>query len=461
MSGMYRWGRDAHAYQHRGMWQIVEQPRVAMLWEMGLGKTATTLHAIQYMIDVARTVHKVLVVAPARVAASTWSAEAARWHDTAYLKVIPLVGAPNARKGLLRASGDVYTISQELLPWLVTEYGGRVWPWDMVVLDELSGYKAWGSKRVKAARKACHAARRVVGLTGTPTPRDCLDLYAQVYLLDEGARLGRTLTEFRQTYATPHPGVDHVWLPRPDALQRIEAVIRDIAHSLLTDDEIELPERVDAVVPVELPPGAEDMYHTARRERVIELAGRVEAIDSAAQLSNIQRQICQGYVYDASHKPHRVHTAKRDALIELLRGLDGASALVYYTYRHDIPSIIEACAAVGADWMRLEGGESIRAWCAGELDVLIAPPSAGYGLNLQGGGHHVVWYGLPWSLADYQQSCDRLHRQGQRHPVVVHHLVAQGHIDERVMSVLADKGAGQAHLMAALTADWQGGMQHE
>lgn len=416
--------------------------------------TLTAVNELKYnRFQVARC----LVVAPKKVAEATWATEAAKWDHLRHLRIIPVLGSAKRRIAALATPGDVWVINRENVPWLV-DYCRNGWPFDMVVLDESSSFKNASSKRFKALRLVRPRIRRIVALTGTPSPNGLEDLWAQVYLLDGGARLGKTLTSYREAFFTQdysRPGqMYRTYSPQDGAEDRIKAAISDICVSMSAADYLELPDYVEDIVPVALDTKAKRAYDALERDMLLQVDEATITAGSAAVLNGKLLQLCSGAVYDESGQAAHVHDCKLDAFLELVEALNGEHALVFYWYQHERDRIVEALKKSGLVVRVYQGPEDERAWNAGEIDLLLAHPmSCGYGLNLQAGGHHAVWYGYPnWTLELYQQANARLHRQGQQHPVICHHLVVQGGMDEAVVAALHDKGDAQAALMAALRA---------
>lgn len=440
-----------HEYQRRMTRMICEQPRVGLFLSMGLGKTVITMTAIRELLD-DFAAYRVLVIAPKRVAEDTWTREAAKWDHLRGLRISPVLGDVKQRTAALDAEADLYVIGRDNVIWLVEllQQRKKGWPFDMVVIDELSSFKNPQAKRFRALRKAMPCVQRVVGLTGTPSPNGLMDLWAEIYLLDRGERLGRTIGWYRDEFFRPglrNGYTVYKWEPRKGAREQIEKRIGDICVSMSAADYLELPERIDNVIPVRLTESEKLLYKTMEEDQILQLGEdeTVAALNAAAVMSKLL-QMANGAVYTESGAPVRIHQQKVDALEEII-DTTGEPVLVFYSFRHDL----EAIRARIPDAKELDGPEDIAAWNRGEIRVLLAhPASVGYGLNLQEGGHVIVWYGLTWSLELYQQANARLHRQGQERPVIVHHLIAEGTVDEQVMHALQAKDTSQAALLAAL-----------
>jgi len=439
---------EPHGYQRHAIDWILEHPACALFLEMGLGKTVITLTAIDQLLNDQFEVSRVLVIAPLRVAETTWSGETSKWDHLKHLRISKILGDRQERETAIEAKADIWVINRENVAWLV-ETVGDAWPWDLVVIDELSSFKSSKATRFRALRKVRKHIRRVVGLTGTPAPNGLLDLWPQVYLLDCGERLGKTVTGYRERYFEPDRRsrtVIYSWKPRPFADDAIYSKLADICLSMTAGDWLELPERIDRSVTVSMSNQERDAY--LRMERTMVLDHQVTA-GSAAILAGKLLQLANGAVYTDEGKVLRIHERKLDALDDLIEAANGRPVLVYYSYRHDMVAI----KGRHPEAVALDSEDDIRKWNEGRIQLMLAhPASAGHGLNLQDGGEIIVWYGLPWSLELYQQANARLHRQGQRRAVIVHHIVNEGTIDHQVMDALSDKAAGQDRLIEAVKA---------
>lgn len=442
-----------HSYQRYAIERSVDQKAVGLFLEMGLGlcKTIITLSAIERLMYDRFEVDKVLIIAPLRVAQTVWAAEAAKWDHLNSLSVVNVLGTEPERLAALGQEADVYVINRENVSWLVERYGTS-WPFDMVVIDELSSFKDSSSQRFRALRRVRARIRRMVGLTGTPSPNGLMDLWAQVFLLDRGVRLCKTLGGYRERFFTPgrrNAQVVFDWVPKPGAAEAIHGLLSDLCVSMRSEDYLELPERINRLIPVTLDAEAMAIYTRLEREEIIALGDGVITAANAAVVTGKLLQLANGAIYDADRRVHSLHDAKINALQELVEAANGQPVLVYYAYRHDE----ERIKAAIPEALTLKCVHDVDEWNAGRIPLLLAhPDSAGHGLNLQAGGHIVVWFGLTWSLEKYQQANARLHRQGQGQPVIVHHLLATGTIDEDVMRVLERKEAGQDALLMALKA---------
>jgi SNF2 family DNA or RNA helicase len=427
-----------HDYQTRAKDFILEHPKAGMLLEMGLGKTVITLTAIDVLINELFEVDRVLVIAPKRVAEDTWTREHAKWDHLRHLRVSKVLGSPEQRRRALAVDADIYVIGRDNVVWLV-EQCRQDWPFGMVVIDELSSFKNPQAKRFRALKKVIPKASRVVGLTGTPSANGLMDLWAEIYLLDRGERLGHTLGAYREKYFRPGARNGYVvfkWEPLRGSREKIEAAISDICISMSADDYLTLPKRIDNLIPVKLSPQEMKQYKTMEAEQLLHIDDEdVVALNAAAVMTKLL-QIANGSVYSHEGNVVRLHDAKLEALLEIIDTTD-SPVLIFYSYKHDLAAI--KAAIPGA--RTLDGPEDIAEWNAGRVQVLLAhPASVGYGLNLQEGGHVIVWYGLTWSLELYQQA----------KPVIIHHLIAEGTVDEQVMRALQEKDMSQAALMAAL-----------
>ena len=439
-------------YQRRAIDKILDQPFVGLFLEMGLGKTVISLTAAWDLMFDRFEVARVLVIAPLKVAEDTWSRESEKWEHLRGLKISKILGSAKTRMAAAEAEADIYVINRENVSWLVDNYL-KVWKWDMVIIDELSSFKSNQAERFKAFKKIRPMVDRVVGLTGTPNPNGLMDLWAEIFCLDQGARLGKTIGRYRETYFKPGRGDGHVvynWIPLQGAQEAITKRISDITVSMKAEDYITLPERIDNAIPVVLPESARKNYKKIERDHVLELFEDDKTISaaSAAAVMGKLLQLSGGAVYDDDGGYVEIHDEKLRALADII---DTASepVLVFYGYRHERERLLNRFA--GLDPREISGPDDITDWNEGRVNLLIAhPASVGYGLNLQDGGHIVVWYSLPWSLELYQQANARLYRQGQTKPVIINHLIAQGTVDEDVMASLAAKDTSQAALMEAL-----------
>jgi SNF2 family DNA or RNA helicase len=442
-----------HPYQAYCISRLLDTPRIALWLEPGLGKTAVTLSAIAELKYNYLAVRKVLVVAPKKVAEKVWSSEAAKWAHLHRLRVQTVLGGLLQRVRALLTPADVYVINRENVEWLV-DYYREAWPFDVVVLDEASSFKHHQTKRFRALRSVLPRITRLIELTGTPSSNGLMDLWAQIYLLDGGARLGRTIGAYRERFFSPdkrNAMQIWSWRAKEGAEDAVSALLGDICVSMRAQDYLQLPPLVIDTIPVMLDPRAMSAYRELERKMVLELPDGVLDVGSAGALSNKLLQLCNGAVY-ADEAVLHVHDCKLDAFDELIEQLGGQHVLVFYAYRHDLDRLRDRLGRRKGLRVRVCNTAADQdAWCAGEVDVLLAhPASCAYGLNLQEGGHHVIWFGLTWNLEHVIQATERLHRQGQLYPVVAHFLVVQGTRDEDVIAAQDAKRGSQDALMQSL-----------
>ena len=439
-----------YPHQKAGIDWIIDRRACALFWGMGTGKTVTTLTAANQILFDYLENGPVLVIAPKRVAENTWSKEAAKWEHLPHLRVSRVMGSEKQRLAALAAPADVYVINRENVVWLVDKLQNS-WPFKIVVIDELSSFKSAQAKRWKALRRVRGRIDRIIGLTGTPRPNGLEDLWAQIYLLDQGERLGRTLSAFRARFLVPDKMNGHIvysYRPREGAEEQVYELISDICMSIRKEDVLSLPGQIYEDIELEAPPALMKKYKQFERDKVLECLdadGEIVA-GTAAALTNKLLQFTNGAIYDMDGKVHQLHDIKLDALEELIEEAGGDPVLVLYAYQHDADRIRERikCRA-------LDKPEDIDAWNRGEIPVaLVHPASIGHGLNLQDGGHILVWFGLTWSLELYQQANERLNRPGQKNVCRVYHLVLKGTHDERVLASLKNKDVGQAAAIEAL-----------
>ncbi|WP_159723157.1 DEAD/DEAH box helicase [Enterococcus sp. CSURQ0835] len=444
-----------HEYQTYSKDWILDHPYCALLLDMGLGKTLSSLTAIDELLNTFEVIENVLVIAPLSVAEKTWTDEIEKWDHLNHLTFSKILGSKNQRLQALQQKTDVYLINRENVEWLVEHYKQK-WPFKTVIIDELSSFKSPQAKRFKALRKVRPLMERVIGLTGTPSPNSLLDLWSEIYLLDQGERLGKTITQYRNRYFTPGQKNGHIvysWDLVPGAEEKIYQKIGDICVSMKAKDYLKLPPKTDNVVEVELSPQSWKKYKELERHYVLELKDSDVVASNAATLSNKLLQLANGSIYDENGEAVVIHDEKLDALERIVEDSQGQPVLVFYQYKHDLDRILKQFKQ--AKVLDVSAGD-IQKWNTGKIPILLAhPQSAGHGLNLQQGGHIIVWFGLTWSLEYYQQANARLDRQGQPYPVIIHHLVAKGTIDEDVMKALKNKGLGQDALMAAVKARMQ------
>ena len=445
-----------HDYQRYCVDQILSKPKIGLMLDMGLGKTAITLMALKEMKWYRWIIMHVLIIAPKKVAEATWQTEVRKWRIFNGLRVSTVLGTEKQRIEALHKDADIWIINRDNVAWLV-EYYKNDWPFDCVVLDESSSFKNHRAVRFRALKAVLPKISRLIELTGTPAPHGLEDLWAQVYLLDGGARLGRTISVYRDMYFVPDKrNAAQIWSykPREGASEVIYDSISDICISMKAKDYLSVPDSISETIPVVLDKKAQAAY--AQLECVALLAvapDEVITAGSAAVLTGKLLQLCNGAVYDENGDWHEIHDCKIDAFLETVEQLNGQHAIVYYNFKHDLARLQ---AALKKHFPKLNvraysGADDQEAWNNGQIDVLLAhPASCGYGLNLQKGGHHIIWFGLTYALEQYQQANARLHRQGQTEPVIIHHLVVQGGMDEAVMSALQRKDDTQEYLLNAL-----------
>jgi len=449
---------DLHGYQAEACQHIIDNPFCALFLEMGLGKTISTLTAIKKLID-GLDVGKVLIIAPKRVAESVWDAEIDKWEHIHGLTVSKVIGTPKQRLAALNSKADIYLLGRDNVSWLVGLYGGSMLPFDMLVIDEFSSFKNAKSQRFKALRGVQPSFSRVVGLTGTPAPNGLIDLWAPVYLLDRGQRLGKFISRFREEYFRPGASNGHIvykYNIRKDGEQRIYDAIGDICMSMKAEDYLKLPERINNYIDIRFPDDLQKKYNDFEKEKVLQLFTEedddndISAMNAAA-LSNKLLQFANGAVYDEDKVTHEVHKLKLDAAEDIIEVAQGKPILIFYTYQSDRDRLLERLAKY--EPRVLGGDQDIRDWNAGKVQVLMMhPASGGHGLNLQAGGNIVIWFGQTWSLELYQQANARLDRQGQTQSVIIHHLVASKTIDQDVIKALENKSNNQEGLMQAVKA---------
>lgn len=446
-----------HDYQQFAVNYIESHPIAAVLLDMGLGKTSITLTAIFNLLFDSFEVHKVLVIAPLRVARDTWTAEVNKWDHLQSLICSVAVGTEAERKSALMRQADIYIINRENVGWLIEE-SNIPFDFDMVVIDELSSFKNHATKRFKALLKVRPKVGRIVGLTGTPASNGLMDLWAEFRLLDMGQRLGKFITKYRTDYFMPDKRngmVVFTYKPLPFAEEAIYKKISDITISMKSTDHLKMPKLISSEYTVSLSDSEKQDYENMKRDLVLDIPDGEITATNAASLSNKLSQMANGAIYDDSGSVHRIHDRKLDALEDIIESMGGKPVLVAYWFKHDLVRISEKLKKCHIPFSRLDTSDSIRRWNNGEIPVaLIHPASAGHGLNLQSGGSTLVWFGLTWSLELYQQTVARLWRQGQTSKtVVVQHIVTKGTIDGRIMKALQSKEHTQTALIDAVKAD--------
>ena len=448
-----------HNYQKYCVDFLEQHPQCTLFLDCGLGKTIITLTAIQHLMYDSYTVNRVLIIAPLRVARDTWIAELSKWAHLSGLRMQRVIGTEKERVRALGERADVYVINRENTEWLVKHFAGRKLPFDMLILDELSSFKNYRSKRFMALKKVVGQFSRVVGLTGTPAPNSLEELWPQVFLLDRGVRLGRTMRTYLDLYFT----TPNSWLPYKHELKEgaedaIYKKLSDICVSMKASDHLNMPERVDNVVEVVLSTREMKLYKQMERDMLLPYAdGDIMAVN-AAVLANKLLQLANGACYDEFHSVKTIHDRKLDALEDLIEAANGKPVLIMYSYQHDLTRIQERLGTYSPDnpngVRKLVSEEDMADWCAGRIPIAATQPaSTGHGLNLQSGGSTIIWFGLTWSLELYEQANARLWRQGQKNTVIIHHIITKDTTDEKAMRALHDKAAGQDALLAAVKAE--------
>lgn len=438
---------QSHAGNH-----IYNNPSAGVFLDMGLGKTVITLTEVEKLMYQDLEIDKTLIIAPLRVAESVWKQEAEKWDHTKHLKISLVLGTQAQRVKALNTPADIYVINRENVAWLVSYYKSA-WPFDMMIVDELSSFKSSKSIRFRALRMILAKLKRVVGLTGTPSPNGLIDLWSQIYLLDQGERLGQTVGGYRARYFHPAQTNGHIVYSydlNKDAKESIYNKISDICISMKSKDYLDVPKHIDNRIKVKLPDDIMEKYEKFEKDQVMALINSDEEISAvnAAALTNKLLQFANGAVYDDKKKYHEIHTAKLSALEEIIDTSQGKPILVSYSYRHDLERIINKFKA-----KKLENNNDILDWNKGKIPLMIChPASAGHGLNLQYGGHILTWFGPTWSLELYEQFNARLVRGGQVNNVILNHLIALGTMDEDVMKAIERKMNGQNALMEAIKA---------
>lgn len=446
-----------HDYQKYAIEFIESHPIAAVILQMGLGKTVCTLTAIEHLMYDTFEVSKVLIVAPLRVAKVTWSDEIDKWDHLSHLTYSVAVGSEKERLSALKKKADLYMINRENLQWLI-EKSGLPFDYDMVVLDELSSFKSWQSKRFRAFMKVRPKVQRVVGLTGTPSSNGLMDLFAEFKCLDMGERLGRFITQYRNAFFIPdrmNGQVVYSYKPRPFAEEEIYRRIGDITISMKALDHLKMPELIENRYPVYMDDGEKQQYESMKKDLILPyLENEAITAANAAALSGKLCQMANGAVYSDEGSVVHIHDRKLDALEDIIEAAQGPILLCYW-FKHDLERITKKLDELKVEYARISSDGSIRMWNEGKFQVgLIHPASAGHGLNLQAGGNHIVWFGLTWSLELLEQSNARLWRQGQKaETVVVQYLVTAGTIDERILDAVSKKEKDQNALIDAVKAE--------
>lgn len=462
---------NLHNYQKACVEHIIAHPFCGVFLDMGLGKTVSTLTAINYLMNDYCEINSVLVIAPKRVAESVWQEEAEKWAHLRHLRFSKIIGTQKQRiAAVMETKADVYIISRDNVAWLCALYGGGKLPFDMVVVDELSSFKSYKSVRFKALRGARPYLKRLVGLTGTPAPNGLIDLWPQIYLMDRGDRLEKTISRYREKYFRPGQTNGHVvysYNLMSDSEQLIHKRIEDICISMKADDYLEMPMRTDNYIKLRMPDDIKKQYDDFEKNKVLDLfkpeQEYLENVDkwvdkpveinavNAAALSNKLLQFANGAMYDENHKVFPIHDIKLEALKEIIEDANGQSVFVAWAFQFDRDRIMDYLKKYKP--RELKTNKDIEDWNAGKIQVMLAhPASAGHGLNLQAGGNIIVWFGQTWSLELYQQFNARLYRQGQQKGVIVHHLIIKGTHDEDVIQAIKAKDKKQNALMDSIKA---------
>lgn len=439
---------NPHKYQNYAQKFIIEHKVCGLFLDMGLGKTVITLTALWNLLFDYFDVGKVLIIAPLRVAKDTWPKEIKKWDHLKDITVSVVAGSKNERESALKKKASIYIINRENTEWLINNYK---WDFDMIVIDELSSFKSYKSKRYKSLRKVRAEVKRIVGLTGTPAQNSLMDLWSEISLLDMGERLGRFIGGYREKYFIPDKRNREVifsYKLREGAEQSIYNKISDICISMKAADYLDMPECIYNKVEVTMSTKEKNLYEKLEKDMILPFKdGDIDAIN-AASLSNKLLQIANGAVYDENKKVKIIHDRKLDALEDLIEGANGKPVLIFYSYKHDKDRINKRFNV-----KEINTSEDISKWNEGKIQIAIVhPQSAGHGLNLQIGGSTAIWFGLTWSLELYNQANARLYRQGQKNTVVIHHIITKGTIDEDVMKALERKDVGQEALIEAVKA---------
>ena len=445
-----------HDYQRYATDFILAHPEAAILLDMGLGKSVISLTAIWELCLNRFEIGRVLVIAPLRVARDTWPAEIQKWDHLRGLTYSVVVGTEKERRAALMRSASVFILNRENVQWLV-EDSGIPFAFDMIVIDELSSFKSWQAKRFKSLLKVRPDVKRIVGLTGTPSSNGLMDLWAEFRILDLGKRLGRFITHYRDAFFLPDKRNQQqvfTYKPRPGAEEEIYRRISDMTISMRATDHLKMPERVENRVVVRMDDREREIYDRMKADLIVQIKGKEIDAVNAASLSGKLCQMANGASYTEDHSVVQIHDQKLDALEDLIEGANGKPLLVAYWFKHDLARIQKRFPQA----REIRTSKDITDWNAGDIPVaLIHPASAGHGLNLQAGGNTLVWFGLTWSLELYQQTNARLWRQGQTAgTVIIHHIITEDTIDERIMDALERKDKTQSALIDAVKAQLGG-----
>lgn len=444
-----------HEYQKFIINKIINTKKILVALDMGLGKTVSTLSALDYLIFDTLEVNKVLIIAPLRVASWTWEEELSKFDHLKYLSISKMIGNENKRIEAFNENAILYSINRENVEWLVNYcIKFKTWPFDTIVIDESSSFKSSSSKRFKALKKVCGIANTVILLTGTPAPNSLMDLWSQIYLLDKGERLGRTITTFRQTYFYPEKTNGHIVYKyglKEGSEDLIYSKLSDIMISLKAIDHLNLPNKIIKYIKLDMPEDVKKKYRELERNYILTIGDKDITAISAGVVTNKLLQMANGAVYDESKSVVRIHKLKIEALLDLIEMNEDKSILVFYNFKHDLSELLVSLDKYKP--RQLLNDLDIKEWNLGHIKIMLChPASMGHGINLQSGGNIIVWYGLTWSLELYQQANARLYRQGQYKPVIIYHLITKGTVDEDVIKRLENKEKGQDMLIEALKA---------
>ena len=431
---------NLHNYQEAALKVILQKRKCGLFLDMGLGKTTTTLTAASDMID-DFLIAKVLIIAPLRVANSVWKQEALKWNHLKNLNIVICTGSEKQRLEAIKSNADIYVINRENISWLVEKCP---WIWDMVVIDESSSFKNNKSQRFKSLKQITKHLKSLVLLSGTPSPNGEMDLWSQLYLIDNGERLGRTITNFRQRFFTSdYMGYNYKIIP--GASEKIKELIKDVCITMSAEDYLDLPGEISLTEYIEMPENVKEQYKELEKNFLLSIGDIDIASPSSSAVANKLLQMCNGAIYDSLGNTHEIHNVKLDALKEIIEENPNENFLIAYNYKSDLQRILKTFPEAV---VLSKGTKEQNDWNAGKIKILVThPASAGHGLNLQFGGNIIIWFGLNWSLELYQQFNKRLNRQGQKNLVRIIHIVAKGGLDENVMLALGNKAKTQQNLI--------------